>query len=53
VLSTDLGQTGNPAVATGFAMYAQRFLDAGFSTEDVRLMTVTTPARLLGVSKPQ
>lgn len=49
VISTDLGQTINPPVAEGFAMFAQRFLDAGFSADDVRTMAVTNPARLLGV----
>lgn len=47
VLSTDLGQKGNPPVATGLAMYAQRMLDAGFTEDEVHLMTVTTPARLV------
>jgi hypothetical protein len=47
VISTDLGQTINPPVAEGFAMFAQRLLDAGFSTGDVRTMAVTIPARLL------
>src|SRR5947208_3743782 len=31
VISTDLGQTINPPVAEGFAMFAQRLLDAGLS----------------------
>jgi len=47
VISTDLGQTINPPVADGFAMFAQRLLDAGFSTEDVRTMAVTNPTRLV------
>jgi hypothetical protein len=47
VISTDLGQTINPPVAEGFAMFAQRLLDAGFSTEDVRTMAVTNPTRLV------
>jgi hypothetical protein len=47
ILSTDLGQTINPAVAEGFAMFAQRLLDAGFTVEDVRRMTVTNPAALV------
>jgi len=47
VISTDLGQTINPPVAEGFAMFAQRLLDAGFSDEDVRTMAVTIPTRLL------
>jgi hypothetical protein len=47
MLSTDLGQTINPPVAEGFAMYAQKFLDAEFSVEEIREMAVTTPKRLL------
>jgi hypothetical protein len=47
LISTDLGQTINPPVAEGFAMFAQRLLDAGFSAEDVRTMAVTNPTRLV------
>jgi Family of unknown function (DUF6282) len=47
VLSTDLGQTINPPVAEGFAMFAQRLLDAGFSTADVRRMAVENPRALI------
>jgi hypothetical protein len=47
ILSTDLGQTMNPPVAEGFAMFAQKMLDAGFSKADVRRMTVTNPTNLL------
>ncbi len=47
IISTDLGQTINPPVAEGFAMFAQRLLDAGFSTGDVRTMAVTNPTRLV------
>jgi len=47
VISTDLGQTINPPVADGFAMFAQRLLDAGFTADDVRTLAVTNPARLL------
>jgi hypothetical protein len=47
IISTDLGQTINPPVAEGFAMFAQRLLDAGFSVEDVRTMAVTNPTRLV------
>ena len=50
IISTDLGQTINPPVADGFAMFAQKLLDARFSTEDVRTMAVTNPARLVGDS---
>jgi Family of unknown function (DUF6282) len=47
LISTDLGQTINPPVAEGFAMFAQRLLDAGFSVDEVRTMAVTNPARLV------
>ena len=47
VISTDLGQTINPPVAEGFAMFAQRLLDAGFSADEVRTMAVTIPTRLI------
>jgi hypothetical protein len=47
LISTDLGQTINPPVAEGFAMFAQRLLDAGFSVEEVRTMAVTNPTRLI------
>ena len=43
LISTDLGQTINPPVAEGFAMFAQRLLDAGFSVDEVRTMAVTNP----------
>jgi hypothetical protein len=47
VLSTDLGQTINPPVAEGFAMFAQKMLDAGFSSAEVRRMAVTNPTALV------
>jgi len=47
VMSTDLGQTVNPAVSEGFAMFSQRLLDAGFTGDEVRTMAVTNTARLL------
>jgi sugar phosphate isomerase/epimerase len=47
VLSTDLGQTINPPVSEGFAMFAQKMLDGGFSVAQVRRMTVTNPVALV------
>jgi hypothetical protein len=44
ILSTDLGQPINPPVAEGFAMFADKLLDNGFSSEEVRHMAVTNPA---------
>jgi hypothetical protein len=46
-LSTDLGQTINPPVSEGFAMFAQKMLDAGFRAAEVRRMAVANPAALL------
>lgn len=47
VLSTDLGQTINPPVAEGFAMFAQKLLQAGFTSAEIRRMAVTNPATLV------
>src|SRR5262244_3740050 len=47
MLSTDLGQATNPPVAEGFAMFAQRLLDAGFTTGEVRTMSVSVPGSLV------
>jgi len=47
ILSTDLGQTINPPVSDGFAMFAQTLLDAGFSTGDIGRMSVSNPAALI------
>jgi hypothetical protein len=47
VLSTDLGQTINPPVAEGFAMFAQRMLDEGFRVDEIRRMTVDNARTLL------
>src|SRR5262249_19252644 len=38
VLSTDLGQPTTPPVADGFAMFAQKMLEAGFTQAEVRRM---------------
>lgn len=47
LLSTDLGQPINPGVAEGFAMFAQKMLDAGFTCAEVRRMAVQNPTELL------
>ena len=47
IISTDLGQTINPPVSEGFAMFAQTLLDAGFSAENVRRMAVVNPSHLI------
>jgi hypothetical protein len=48
VLSTDLGQVFNPPVEDGLALFADKFLEAGFSEEEVHTMTVTNTRRLAG-----
>jgi hypothetical protein len=47
-LSTDLGQPFNPAVETGFALFADRLLAAGFSEADVQMMAVENTSALVG-----
>ncbi len=49
VLSTDLGQAGNPVHTDGFARAIARLLDAGLSQRDIDLMIRENPARLLGL----
>ncbi|MBL8204207.1 MAG: cytosolic protein [Blastocatellia bacterium] len=47
MLATDLGQKTNPPVAAGFAEFAQRLLDAGFTGQEINHMAATIPARLI------
>lgn len=47
VLSTDLGQTINPPVSDGFAMFAQTLLDGGFTVDQIRRMAVANPGALV------
>jgi hypothetical protein len=47
LLSTDLGQTINPPVAEGFALFAQTLLDAGFAAGEIRRMAVANSAALV------
>lgn len=51
VLSTDLGQVFNPPVEDGLALFADRFLEAGFSEEEVQAMAVTNTRRLAGEAR--
>jgi hypothetical protein len=48
VWSTDLGQTFNPPVEDGLALMADRFLEAGFSDDEVITMAVTNTRWLAG-----
>jgi hypothetical protein len=52
VLSTDLGQTFNPPVEDGLALFADRFLQAGFTEEEVHTMAVKNTRRLAGAQAP-
>lgn len=47
VLSTDLGQAHNPAPYEALEEYADKLLRAGVTEEELRMMLVTNPARLL------
>ncbi len=49
VWGTDLGQVFNPPVEDGLAIMADRFLEAGFSEEEVGIMAVENTRRLAGV----
>lgn len=47
VISTDLGQTINPPVSDGFAMFAETLLHADFTVEEIRQMAVKNPSGLV------
>ena len=47
LLSTDLGQNINPGFAEGFAIYAQRLLDAGFKSAEISRMAAQNPRELV------
>jgi len=48
VWSSDLGQVFNPPVEDGLALMADRFLEAGFSEDEVITMAVANTRRLAG-----
>jgi hypothetical protein len=48
VLSTDLGQVGNPPVEDGLALLVDRLLANGLGEEEVRTMAVTNTRRVAG-----
>jgi hypothetical protein len=50
VWSSDLGQKFNPPVEDGLALMADRFLDAGFSEDEVRTMAVANTRRVSGLA---
>ena len=49
ILSTDLGQMGNPMPADGFAAFIAAMRQRGFSEQEVARMAKDNPARLLGL----
>ena len=49
VLSTDLGQAGNPVHTDGFNVSIPRLLEAGLTQAEIDVMTKRNPARLLGL----
>jgi predicted metal-dependent phosphotriesterase family hydrolase len=49
ILSTDLGQVGNPLHPDGMASFIEAMRVRGFSQADLDLMTKTNPARALGL----
>jgi hypothetical protein len=46
-LATDLGQPFNPAVETGFALWADKLFEAGFSEDEVHTMATVNTAHLI------
>ncbi len=49
VITSDLGQVGNPVHADGMRMIRSRLPAAGFSQAEIDMMTKRNPARLLGL----
>lgn len=49
ILSSDLGQAGNPLPADGYATFIEALRDKGFTDEELDRMTKQNPSRLLGL----
>lgn len=49
VISSDLGQQGNPVHPDGLITFVQALQDGGFSAAEIRAMTQTNPAKFLGL----
>jgi len=52
ILSSDLGQPGNPLHPDGLARFFDGLKKAGISDSQIRMMSVHNPAVLLGVNQP-
>jgi hypothetical protein len=50
ILSSDLGQQGNPLPPDGFGAFIEALRQRGFSDRDLDVMSKQNPARLLGLS---
>lgn len=51
VLSSDLGQAGNPLHPDGLAAFIEGLRKAGFSTREIDFMSKRNPGRLLGLTE--
>ncbi len=49
IISSDLGQVGNPDPLEGFRDYAQKLLNCGINEEALHLLIRENPSRLLGI----
>jgi hypothetical protein len=49
ILSSDLGQAGNPLPADGYATYMEALRSKGFTDQEIDRMAKQNPARLLGL----
>ena len=49
ILSSDLGQAGNPLPADGYATYMEALRRKGFTDQEIDRMAKENPARLLGL----
>ncbi len=49
ILSSDLGQMGNPQPADGFGAFLAAMRTRGFTQEEIQLMAARNPGRLLGL----
>jgi len=52
ILSSDLGQAGNPLHPDGFQAFLKMLAGAGFSERELNTMSKTNPAKLLGLGEP-
>lgn len=49
ILSSDLGQVGNPLPPVGLKIFVNNFLRIGISADEIKLMIKTNPAELLEI----